>query len=387
MERPHDRTRRHARHLGGHPPQPDGPFAYATSPWLREVRRQTGLTVHRPFFSLEAINQADGKKHGTARRRRTAPGSLRPYLAGRDRVSVDRARVIEFPDATSGTQVRTQEGGNGMTDEDDVPKEQVVTTLAGEWAALADLLGALSPEQWALPTCLPGWRVTDVVAHLIGTEAMLSGEQTPVTDVDVKALPHVRNDIGAVNEQWVLALRDEPPAALLERFCDVTARRAAALETMSYEEFDSPSWTPAGKGTYGRFMQIRIYDCWLHEQDIRDAVGLPGNQDGPAAEAALGEVSRALGYVVGKRAQAPEGSLVLFDLTGPLRRRLAVAVDGRARLVPDRDVRPTVTLRMPAPAFVRRCGGRATASGYPDVVLEGDAELARRVLDNLNFTI
>jgi len=30
---------------------------------------------------------------------------------------------------------------------------------------------------------LPGWRVTDVVAHLIGTEAMLAGEPTPATDV------------------------------------------------------------------------------------------------------------------------------------------------------------------------------------------------------------
>lgn len=39
------------------------PFAYATSVWLRDVRRQTGLTVNWRFFSLEEINRAEGKKH------------------------------------------------------------------------------------------------------------------------------------------------------------------------------------------------------------------------------------------------------------------------------------------------------------------------------------
>ena len=39
------------------------------------------------------------------------------------------------------------------------------------------------------------------------------------------------------------------------------------------------SFTPAGKDTYGRFMQIRVFDCWLHEQDIRDALGPTRTRD------------------------------------------------------------------------------------------------------------
>ena len=39
------------------------PFAYATSVWLREVRRQSGLTINWRFFSLEEVNRAEGKKH------------------------------------------------------------------------------------------------------------------------------------------------------------------------------------------------------------------------------------------------------------------------------------------------------------------------------------
>lgn len=39
------------------------PFAYQTSHWIREVRRQTGLRVDWGFFSLEEINREEGKKH------------------------------------------------------------------------------------------------------------------------------------------------------------------------------------------------------------------------------------------------------------------------------------------------------------------------------------
>ena len=124
-------------------------------------------------------------------------------------------------------------------------------------------------------TRLPGWRVTDVVAHLVGTESSLAGDPTPEDGTDVTDLPHVRNGIAAFNEKWVHALREETPEAMLARFREVTARRTEQLRGMSQDDCDAPSWTPAGDGTYGRFMQIRIYDCWLHELDIRDAVGRP----------------------------------------------------------------------------------------------------------------
>ena len=42
--------------------------------------------------------------------------------------------------------------------------------------------------------------------------------------------------------------------------------------------------TPAGPDTYGRFMRVRIFDCWMHEQDIRRAVGRPGHVEGPAVD-------------------------------------------------------------------------------------------------------
>jgi uncharacterized protein (TIGR03083 family) len=269
-----------------------------------------------------------------------------------------------------------------------IAKDPVVDALRAVWASIAALLADLDDADWDSPTTLPGWAVRDVVAHLVGTEAMLAGQPVPDEAAGTERPPHVRNDIGTFNERWVRALRSESPEALLARFEQVTAERAAALEAMSQEDFDAESWTPAGPGTYGRFMQIRVFDCWLHEQDIRDALGRPGHQDGPAAELAVDEVVRAMGFIVGKRAALPAGSTLTLELTGPVRRRVDVAVTDRARVVEALDEPATATVAMTSGLFLRLAGGRVDADAHlGDLTIHGDAALGRRVATNLAFTI
>jgi uncharacterized protein (TIGR03083 family) len=269
-----------------------------------------------------------------------------------------------------------------------IARDTVVPALVAEWSAISGLLASLTPAQWAAPTALPGWSVHDNVSHLIGTESALAGQAPPPGAADAASLPHVRNDIGAANERWVQSLRGESPAAMIGRFEAVTATRRAALEAMSQEEFDAPSWTPAGPGTYGRFMRIRVFDCWMHEQDIRDAVGRPGNDGGPSAQVALSEVADALGYIVGKRAAAPDGATVTIELTGPAKVTWHVLVDGRARLAPALPGPPTTALRMSSHLFSRLAGGRLPVAGHlADITIDGDQDLGTRVARALPFTI
>jgi uncharacterized protein (TIGR03083 family) len=265
-------------------------------------------------------------------------------------------------------------------------KSRIVELLGQEWAVIDGLLAGLSDQEWSREA-LPGWNVHDVLAHIIGTERMLSGaEYPPAPGGDLGA--HVRNDIGKANEAWVLALRARSHADLLADFGSVTAQRLASLRAMPAEEFNAPSWTPAGQATYARFMQIRIFDCWMHEQDIRAAVGLAGNEDGPIAAEALAEVVLALGYIVGKRGRAPDGSSVLIRLTGPVQRDLAVVVDGRARVVPRIEGEPTASLSLPSSLFLRLAGGRENAdAALGGIDLGGDEGLARQLATNLAYTI
>jgi uncharacterized protein (TIGR03083 family) len=265
--------------------------------------------------------------------------------------------------------------------------EPIVPVLIGQWAALDELLAGLSDAEWEAETCLPGWRVRDVVAHVIGIEAQLGGEAPPETTVDVRALPYVHNELAAANELWVQGLRSAAPAALLARFREVTQQRVKALEATTEAEFDAPSWTPAGPGTYRRLMDFRLFDCWCHDQDIRDAVGRPGHETGPAADGAIGQIVGALGYLVGKRAGAPAGAAITVELTGPVRRTLHVVVDGRARLVDALDRPADTTISLSSGLFARLAGGRVDpAEHLAEVGITGDAELGRRVVENLNFT-
>ena len=163
-------------------------------------------------------------------------------------------------------------------------KSDVLSGLFASWDAIDRVIADLPDAQWHESTSLPGWTVHDVVAHVIGTESMLQGVGTPEADIDVSTLKHVRNDIGVLNERWVRKLRSLSHAELLDRFRTTTAERRDALTAMGENQWAELTATPAGPDSYGRFMRVRIFDCWMHEHDIRDAVGQPAADadfDGP----------------------------------------------------------------------------------------------------------
>lgn len=269
-----------------------------------------------------------------------------------------------------------------------VDRDVVVPLLIEEFAALSELSRRFTDEDWAQPTCLPGWTVKDVISHIIGTESMLLGEPAPA--VEVPAYDHVKNPTAQFNEVWVESLRATPGAEVLEQFDDVTARRTDALKAMSQEDFDQPSWTPVSPDeTYGRFMRIRHFDCFLHELDIRAAVGAADREDPAHVNLAVREPLGALGYIVGKKAGLPRGTTVRLRLTGAVNEDLYVVVEDRARVVDALDTEPTVGVALPAVLFLRLSGGRLDAMPYigHSIKFEGDAELAARLATNLAVTI
>lgn len=258
--------------------------------------------------------------------------------------------------------------------------------LVEEWDALVELGAGLDDDDWLRPTPCPGWPVAAQFAHIIGTESMLLGRPRP--DVDAGRGPHVRNDIGGFNEVWVAALAPVPRPAVLEQLAEVLSARKQAVEAMGEADFSAPANTPIGPADYRRFMQIRVFDCWVHEQDVRDAIARPGHENGPVVEQSVDEIVRALGFIVGKKAGAAEGSSVTFELTGPLVRTIHVAVNGRAAVVDRLPGVATATVALGSRLFTRlACGRVDPAQHLAEVHLAGDADLGRRVLTSLPFTI
>jgi uncharacterized protein (TIGR03083 family) len=269
--------------------------------------------------------------------------------------------------------------------------EPLISRLDEVWGDITALCDGLTAKQWQTPTDCPGWTVQDNVAHMIGTERMLAGEQ-PAPD-GAGDLPHVRNDIGKVNEQWIAMYRDWDGARVLDEFRSVTASRLDALRALSPAEWDKEGFTPEGPGPYRQFMAIRVFDCWYHDQDIREVLERPGFLDGPVAELSVGRVrDKALGYVVGKKAGAPPGSTVSFVVTGPSAATATVSVppEGRAFLLDDEPDAPTARITLDTRTFTRLAGGRWTgdqARVEGNVKVEGDDDLGNRVVDSLGFTI
>lgn len=265
---------------------------------------------------------------------------------------------------------------------------RVIDLLEREWTAFIKLCSDLDEAEWNHDTELPGWTVRDVVSHIIGTERMLANDEAPPPPEEMG--DHVRNPIGEANEAWVDARRGRRGDELVAELREVTSRRLDQLKLMSREDFERVGFTPEGQGPYRQFMEIRAFDCWEHEQDIRRALDRPGHLDGPVAEMSIDRVAASIGYVVGKKAAAPEGSTVVIDVYGPVSRTLPVVVEGRARVLDEVPDDPTVTIRLDTENYNalgcgRRTGGQAIASGKVEIV--GDEELGVRVLDNMAFTI
>ena len=269
--------------------------------------------------------------------------------------------------------------------------EPLVALFEDVWGDTIGLCADLTAEQWARPTDCPGWTVQDNVAHMIGTERMLSGEQPDAPAIEGAA--HVRNDIGKANEQWIASYRASSGAAVLDEFRAVTARRLDALRALGADDWDREGFTPEGPGPYRQFMAIRVFDCWYHDQDIREALGRPGYLEGPVADLSLGRIPpKGLPYVVGKKAGPPAGTTAVFEVAGspPIVAAVQVPPEGRAVLLDASPAAPTVTLHMDRRTFSRLAGGRwsgdrARADGV--VRVDGDLALGERIVDSMAFTI
>ena len=266
-------------------------------------------------------------------------------------------------------------------------REPVAALLAEEWAGIIALGAELDEAAWATPTDLPGWTAKDCLSHMVGTELALLG--TPVPDVAVDHLTHVTSPFAAAMEVWVEARRSTPGADVLAEFVDATDRRLAAFDTMDEQAWSKLGWSPVGEAPYRVFMEVRVFDCWMHEQDIRRAVGRPGNLGSAPAALSLDRIGTSLGFVIGKRAGAPEGSTIVIDVTGPIPRTFAIEVTDRARPVDTGPDNPTVRITTDNEVLCALGGGRwdaERAMATDRVAVEGDTDLGSRIVAGMATT-
>ncbi|MDH4143972.1 MAG: maleylpyruvate isomerase family mycothiol-dependent enzyme [Acidimicrobiia bacterium] len=259
-------------------------------------------------------------------------------------------------------------------------RSQIIANLESVWSSIDEMCSTFSPTDWQVRSLCPDWTLHGVLAHLCAVEFALTGWLPESAD---SPLPFDRV------APFLAEAATLDGAALLDRFRATIAQRRQELAATDDATFAAGSPTPVGKATYGRFMAVREFDFWVHERDMRVPLGRRGDDGGPAAEMALDEVHQSMGYIVGKRAGAPDGSSVAVRLTGPVEREIFVAVDGRAALVDHLDD-PTTTLSTDSLTFMLLACGRidpAGPIGDGRITWSGDATLGEQVARNLRFTM
>ena len=256
------------------------------------------------------------------------------------------------------------------------------------WQAVGSFLEVveeLSPDDWHRPTDLPGWDVHACVAHLAHLEGVLAG--APEETVEFDPPDHATSLMSLYTEQGVVARRDRSPAELVAEIRDATSTRHERLladpptdgKARPSPIFGGVPWD------WNTLLRNRPLDLWMHEQDIRRAVGKPGGMDSPAAEHVADYLAESLGFVLAKRAGAPPGTTLVLAVEGHAPRAFVVDEAGRGvplRVVPEQ---PTVSLAMDRETFIVLAGGRREPPPGR-VRVEGDAELAQRVIDRLAVT-
>ena len=143
---------------------------------------------------------------------------------------------------------------------------------------------------------------------------------------------------------------------------------------------------------YVDYMGVRTFDSWIHEQDVRRALDLPGDRGGAGERVTLDRMEASMPYVLGRRVAAAPGTTLRLDVVGALGRvvQLEVVRDDegtpRARATEVIVGEPTASLRMDEEVFERRTCGRISAAAAldaPGVAASGDLALVTAFVEHM----
>jgi uncharacterized protein (TIGR03083 family) len=261
----------------------------------------------------------------------------------------------------------------------------LVETWRDAIAEFVSLARDIPEEHWERPTDLDGWSVKDNVAHTAHLEAVLAG--APEETCEVAEAPHLTGLFNYYTEQGVVARRDRDMSALADEIEQSAAARYAELQADPPTDGSAaPPRTPGSvPWDFDTLLNNRTVDVWMHEQDIRRAIGRPGGYDTPAAAHTIGRFGGALPMVLGKRVSPPPGTSVRVDVPeADASWTVRIGDDGRAAFTDDVD-QPTVRVTLSAEDFVVLAGGRRSLEDTTPSI-EGDEALGRALLSSLAVT-
>ncbi|MEV6132172.1 maleylpyruvate isomerase family mycothiol-dependent enzyme [Streptomyces violaceusniger] len=254
--------------------------------------------------------------------------------------------------------------------------------------AISELVNPLAEREWNLATECPGWSVRDVVSHVIGLECEMLGDPRPIHSLP-RDLFHVTNELSRYMEVQVDVRRCHTAPEMTSELEYTVIRRGRQLRNEKRAADAMVRWPGGSEVTLGEALMKRVFDVWVHEQDLRRALNKPGNLDSPGATITRDLLLSALPKVVAKDAGAAPQSAVVFDVNGPLEfmRTVRVDADGQGSIDGSVSLGPTATLSLDWETYVRLACGRVRPEAVSErLKIEGDQQLAEAILGHFAIT-
>jgi uncharacterized protein (TIGR03083 family) len=256
---------------------------------------------------------------------------------------------------------------------------------------LIQLLRALQPDDWSRPTVCAAWDVKDVAAHLLdGMMRRLSFHRDGYSPggKESRTYAELVAFINQMNLEWTGALRRVSPAMLIDLLERTGREFHAFFETLDPH---GPAIFPvawAGEEYSEHWFDIaRDYtEQWIHQQQIRDAVGTLGPlTEPPFGAPAFDTFMRGLPHAF-RETTAPDGASVSVEVTGSGGGRWSVLRTDKAwRLVEGLASEPAAAVAIEPDTAWRVVSKRMPAdevlNAFPGIRIEGDAALAKPVLE------
>jgi uncharacterized protein (TIGR03083 family) len=272
-----------------------------------------------------------------------------------------------------------------------------------ERSALLALFASLTPKQWDVPTVCPGWSVKDIAAHLLaddlgklarGRDSYAAAAFAPEPaqgsapdDIERQLVAFINRQ----NEAWVAAARRLSPRLLIDLLRwsgDETQAYFASLDMFAIGE--PVHWAGPEPAPVWLDIAREYSERWIHQSQVRDAVGAPPLTEPRLFLPLLDTLVRALPHTF-RDAEAPEGTHVRLEIgvgaTGlsPLQWSL-VRDAGRWALFDSCPVEPAAVVRMDGDTAWRLfTKGITKEEALARVRVEGDSRLGEKVLDTISI--
>lgn len=266
----------------------------------------------------------------------------------------------------------------------------LVALFPGLHVQLMTLLRGLPAEDWNKPTACALWSVKDIVSHLLDSclRRLSFGRDRLEASPDRRMTQY--GDLVAylneLNAQWIAATRRLSPVVLMDLmdlaapqlhryFTTLDPNGTARFGVAWAGEEESPNWFDIGR---------EYTERWLHQQQIREAVGAPGLVGREWLHPALDIFVRALPHAY-RQVPAEPGTSVEVEIRGEAGGVWTLARAGATWALltgSDGQARARVSLDQET-AWKLFSKGLRPEQARQRVVIEGEPHLGRPVLGTL----